>query len=67
MPYQDVTIAQRGKVARLVAAVQEHKPATGEHRSTMKCACGATLHFHIQATGSSRAHCAAGCGIRWAH
>jgi hypothetical protein len=67
MPYHDVTIAQRGKVARLVAAVQQHKPATGEHRSTMKCICGATLHFAILSNGISRAHCSAACGIRWSH
>ena len=60
------SIAQRGKLAQLVAAVQQQKPQQGEKAGTLRCACGAPLHFNIQSTGISRGHCAAGCGMRWA-
>lgn len=59
------TIAWRGKLANLVAQVQQQKPAQGEHQGRIRCICGATVHFNIQATGTSRGHCAAGCGVRW--
>lgn len=65
MTYTSPTIAWRGKVARLLAQVQEHKPEQGERASTLRCICGATLHFNIQSSGISRGHCSAGCGVRW--
>jgi hypothetical protein len=65
MLYQSPTIAWRGKLAHLVAQVQEHKPQHGEQQGTLRCICGGTVHFHIQATGASRGQCSAGCGVRW--
>lgn len=65
MDHEVPTIAWRGKVARLMAAVQQEKPAQGERTGKIRCICGASLTFNIQATGSSRAHCSAGCGVRW--
>lgn len=65
--YSTPTIAWRGKVARLMADVQREKPQEGERTGTMRCICGATLTFNIQATGTSRGHCSAGCGVRWSH
>lgn len=59
------TIAWRGKLALLRADVQKHKPENGERQGTMKCICGASFHFNIQASGISRGQCAAACGARW--
>lgn len=67
MRHESPTIAWRGKVARLIAQVHDQKPAQGEHSSTIRCICGATVHFNIQSTGISRGHCSAGCGVRWCH
>lgn len=66
MNFAPPTIKRRGQVARLQAAVYQQKPAQGERAATMRCICGATLHFNVQSTGLSRAHCSAGCGVRWA-
>jgi hypothetical protein len=53
-------------IAQALAAVQAHKPQTGEYQGRMQCArCGSTLHFTILATGSSRGHCAAAGCVRW--
>lgn len=65
MTFTSPTIAKRGKLAHLVAAVQQHKPEHGEKAGTMRCACGATLQFNIQSTGISRGRCTASCGMRW--
>ena len=65
MKFTPPTIARRGQLARLQAQVYQQKPANGEHQGTMRCMCGATLHFNIQASGLSRAHCSAACGARW--
>lgn len=65
MTYVSPTIAQRGKLANLVAAVQQQKPEHGERAGTMQCACGSTLHYVVQANGISRGRCAAACGLRW--
>lgn len=59
------TIAWRGKLARLDAQVQQHRPQQGEYTGRLRCICGAALNFTIQANGSSRARCAAACGVRW--
>lgn len=67
MSYTSHTIAWRGKVANLVAQVHQQKPQHGEKQGTIRCICGATVHFNIQATGISRGHCSAGCGVRWCH
>lgn len=67
MTYQSTTIAWRGKLANLVAQVQQQRPQHGERAGTLRCICGATLHFHIQSNGISRGHCSAGCGARWCH
>lgn len=67
MAYDSPTIAWRGKLVRLIAQVHEKKPEQGEQQGTMRCICGATLTFNIQSTGISRAHCSAGCGVRWCH
>lgn len=65
MRFEPPTIAWRGQLANLVAAVQRQKPEHGEKDGTMRCACGATLHWNIQASGISRARCSAACGMRW--
>lgn len=65
--YQSPSIAWRGKLASLVAQVQQQRPAHGEHRGVLRCICGATCHFVIQSNGISRAHCSAGCPARWSH
>jgi hypothetical protein len=59
------TIAWRGKVAKLLAEAQAHRPQHGESSGKLKCACGAALHFTIQSNGISRGRCAAACGVRW--
>lgn len=65
MSYVSPTIAWRGKLANLVAAVQRQRPEHGEKAGTMRCSCGATLHFNVQASGISRGRCSAACGVRW--
>jgi hypothetical protein len=59
------TIAWRGKLARLRAQVQQHKPEHGERQGRLRCVCGAAFTFTIASNGLSRGHCAAGCGARW--
>jgi hypothetical protein len=61
------TITWRGQLARLQAQVHQQKPQHGERQGTMRCLCGATLHFTVQSTGLSRGHCSAACGARWCH
>jgi len=63
--FEPMTIAQRGKLSRMRAEVQQRKPEHGETRGSMRCACGATLHFTIQSTGISYARCSAACGVKW--
>jgi hypothetical protein len=63
--FQPPSIAWRGKLARLRAEAQSHKPEHGEARGQLRCTCGSTIHFNIQSTGISRGRCSAGCGIRW--
>lgn len=65
--YRTPSISWRGKLAKLVAQVHTHKPEEGERAGTMKCICGATLHFTIASTGRSSGQCSAGCPARWAH
>jgi hypothetical protein len=65
MPYRDVSIARRGQIARLRAEVQQQKTEHGERQGKLRCVCGATFTFNIQASGLSRGQCAAGCGARW--
>jgi hypothetical protein len=65
MRHDTPTIAWRGRLANLVAQVQQQKPPHGEKRGTIRCVCGATLQFSVQSNGLSRAHCSAGCGVRW--
>lgn len=67
MSNQSTAIAWRGKLANLVAQVQQHRPQHGEKAGTMRCVCGATLHFNIQSTGISRGFCSAACGVRWSN
>lgn len=65
MVYATPTIAWRGKLAQLQAQVYQQKPEHGERAGTIRCICGGTLHFTVQSSGISRAHCTAGCGARW--
>lgn len=65
MAYTSTTIAWRGKLANLVAQVQQQKPTQGERTGTVRCFCGAPFHFTIESDGRSRGHCAAACGARW--
>lgn len=62
--YQPHTVKHYGNVAKAMAAVQVHKPASGEAKGKVPCpACGRTLNFNIQANGLSRGRC--GCGLTW--
>lgn len=65
MRHEVPTIAWRGKLANLVAQVQQQKPQHGERTGSLRCICGATLTYNIQATGLSRGQCSAACGVRW--
>jgi hypothetical protein len=63
--FEPPTIKERGELARLMDAVQRHKPEHGEASGTLRCACGGTLKFNIQSNGISRGTCLAGCWRRW--
>jgi hypothetical protein len=67
MRHESPSTAWRGKLANLVAQVHQLKPEHGEKQGTLRCLCGATLTYNIQATGISRGQCSAGCGVRWCH
>lgn len=67
MRFQPPTITWRGRLAQLVAQVQEMRPKHGESSGTMPCICGARLWWWINSSGASRAHCSAGCGAKWCH
>lgn len=67
MSFQPPKIAWRGRLAQLVAQVHDQKPEHGERAGKLRCICGATLTFTIQADGKSRGQCSAGCGARWCH
>jgi ribosomal protein S27AE len=66
MRFEPPTIKERGQVVAAMTAVQQHKPAHGEASGRIRCPrCGAGLQFVVMASGLSRGHCAAACGIRW--
>lgn len=66
MRFEPISVAQRGQLARAMAAVQHHKPEVGKYAGRMNCPrCGSALNFTIFSNGISWGQCAASCGVKW--
>lgn len=60
------TIAWRGKVARAMDQVQQHRQPGQEVSGRIPCPhCGSPLRFTVLASGQSRGRCAAAGCISW--